>query len=123
MLLLIQTMVGNIVDAIMVGCMFVKISQPKLRARTLMFSSHAVISCKDGQLCLMFRIGDLRNSNIVEAQIRTKLIKSRQTIEGEFMPLAQTELDVGFATGADRLFLVTPLTIVHVIDNNSPFWD
>ena len=56
-------------------------------------------------MCLMFRIGDLRNSNIVEAQIRGKLIKSRLTSEGEFMPLHQSELDLGMGTGADRLFL------------------
>jgi len=42
-----------------------------------------------------FRVGDLRNSHIVEAQIRAKLIKSRQTAEGEFMPLDQTDLNVG----------------------------
>ena len=39
-------------------------------------------------------VGDLRNSHIVEAQIRAKLIKSRQTAEGEFMPLDQTDLNV-----------------------------
>ena len=42
----------------------------------------------------MFSVGDLRNSHIVEAQIRAKLIKSRQTDEGEFMPLDQTDLNV-----------------------------
>ena len=42
----------------------------------------------------IFRVGDLRNSHIVEAQIRAKLIKSRQTAEGEFMPLDQTDLNV-----------------------------
>ena len=49
----------------------------------------------------------MRNSQIIEAQIRAKLIKSRQTKEGEFMPLDQTDLDVGYSTGADRLFLVS----------------
>lgn len=35
----------------------------------------------------------------------------------------QCELDVGFGTGADQLFLVSPLTICHEINNNSPFFD
>ncbi|XP_009647187.1 G protein-activated inward rectifier potassium channel 1 [Egretta garzetta] len=48
---------------------------------------------------------------------------SRQTPEGEFLPLDQLELDVGFSTGADQLFLVSPLTICHVIDAKSPFYD
>lgn len=122
-LLLTQSLIGSIVDAFMVGCMFVKISQPNKRAETLMFSNHAVISLRDGKMCLMFRVGDLRNSQIIEAQIRAKLIKSRQTKEGEFMPLDQTDLDVGYSTGDDRLFLVTPLIICHEIDEKSPFWD
>ncbi|XP_078491595.1 uncharacterized protein LOC100175040 isoform X1 [Ciona intestinalis] len=122
-LLIVQSIFGSIVDAFMVGCMFVKISQPNKRAETLMFSEKSVISLRDGKMCLMFRVGDLRNSHIVEAQIRAKLIKSRQTQEGEFMALDQTDLDVGYTTGADRLFLVTPLIICHVIDEKSPFWN
>ncbi|KPP63579.1 G protein-activated inward rectifier potassium channel 1-like, partial [Scleropages formosus] len=98
-------------------------SQPKKRAETLMFSQDAVISQRDGRLCLMFRVGNLRNSHMVSAQIRCKLIKSRQTPEGEFLPLDQCELDVGFGTGADQLFLVSPLTICHEINSKSPFFD
>lgn len=122
-LLLIQSVLGSIVNAFMVGCMFVKISQPKKRAETLVFSTHAVISMRDGKLCLMFRVGDLRNSHIVEASIRAKLIKSKQTSEGEFIPLNQTDINVGYYTGDDRLFLVSPLIISHEINQQSPFWE
>ncbi|XP_007907677.1 G protein-activated inward rectifier potassium channel 2 [Callorhinchus milii] len=122
LLLLVQSVIGSMVNAFMVGCMFVKISQPKKRAETLVFSSHAVISLRDGKMCVMFRVGDLRNSHIVEASIRAKLIKSRQTKEGEFIPLHQTDLNVGYDTGDDRLFLVSPLIISHEIDQHSPFW-
>ncbi|CAM4535047.1 G protein-activated inward rectifier potassium channel 1 isoform X1 [Lepidochelys kempii] len=122
-LFLFQSILGSIVDAFLIGCMFIKMSQPKKRAETLMFSEHAVISMRDGKLTLMFRVGNLRNSHMVSAQIRCKLLKSRQTPEGEFLPLDQLELDVGFSTGADQLFLVSPLTICHVIDAKSPFYD
>ncbi|XP_020389488.2 G protein-activated inward rectifier potassium channel 4 [Rhincodon typus] len=122
-LLLVQAILGSIVNALMVGCMFVKISQPKNRAETLMFSNRAVISLRDDKMCLMFRVGDLRNSHIVEASIRAKLIKSRQTKEGEFIPLNQTDINVGFDTGDDRLFLVSPLIISHEINEKSPFWE
>ncbi|XP_077176126.1 G protein-activated inward rectifier potassium channel 1 isoform X2 [Paroedura picta] len=122
-LFLFQSILGSIVDAFLIGCMFIKMSQPKKRAETLMFSEHAAISMRDGKLTLMFRVGNLRNSHMVSAQIRCKLLKSRQTPEGEFLPLDQLELDVGFSTGADQLFLVSPLTICHVIDSKSPFYD
>ena len=49
--------------------------------------------------------------------------QSRQTLEGEFLALDQHELDVGFGTGADQLFLVSPLTICHVINSRSPFYN
>ncbi|XP_062869646.1 G protein-activated inward rectifier potassium channel 2 [Trichomycterus rosablanca] len=122
-LLLVQSVLGSIVNAFMVGCMFVKISQPKKRAETLVFSTNTVISMRDGRLCLMFRVGDLRNSHIVEASIRAKLIKSKQTKEGEFIPLNQTDMNVGYDTGDDRLFLVSPLIICHEINQHSPFWE
>ncbi|XP_015194598.1 G protein-activated inward rectifier potassium channel 3 [Lepisosteus oculatus] len=122
-LLLLQAILGSMVNAFMVGCMFVKISQPNKRAETLVFSKNAVISLRDDKLCLMFRVGDLRSSHIVGANIRAKLIKSKQTQEGEFIPLDQTDISVGFETGDDRLFLVSPLVISHEIDSHSPFWD
>ncbi|XP_060267131.1 G protein-activated inward rectifier potassium channel 1 isoform X2 [Ovis aries] len=81
-LFLFQSILGSIVDAFLIGCMFIKMSQPKKRAETLMFSEHAVISMRDGKLTLMFRVGNLRNSHMVSAQIRCKLLKSRQTPEG-----------------------------------------
>uniref|UniRef100_A0A8C2ZGU4 Potassium inwardly rectifying channel subfamily J member 5 n=1 Tax=Cyclopterus lumpus TaxID=8103 RepID=A0A8C2ZGU4_CYCLU len=107
-----QAILGSIVNAMMVGCMF-----------TLMFSQKAVISVRDNKMCLMFRVGDLRNSHIVEASIRAKLIRSQQTKEGEFIPLNQTDINIGFDTGDDRLFLVSPLIISHEINERSPFWE
>lgn len=122
-LLMAQSIIGSMIDALMVGCMFVKISRPKKRAQTLIFSKNCVISHRDEKLCLMFRIGDLRESHMVDAKIRAKLIKSRQTKEGEFIPLEQSELNLGYDTGEDRLFLVEPQIICHVINQHSPFWD
>ncbi|XP_067457981.1 G protein-activated inward rectifier potassium channel 3-like isoform X1 [Thunnus thynnus] len=123
LLVMMQCIVGSMIDALMVGCMFVKISRPKKRAETLLFSRTCVIANRDDQLCLMFRLGDLRESHMVDAKVRAKLIKSRQTTEGEFLPLEQTEINLGYETGSDRLFLVEPQVIQHNIDSNSPLWE
>lgn len=88
------------IDELMVGCMFVKISRPKKRAETLLFSRTCAIANHDDQLCLMFRLGDLRESHMVDAKVRAKLIKSRQMAEGEFLALEQTEIDLGYETGS-----------------------
>ena len=50
-----KLILGSIVDAFMVGCMFVKISQPKKRTETIVFSKNAVICTRDGKLTFMFR--------------------------------------------------------------------
>ncbi|XP_073334985.1 G protein-activated inward rectifier potassium channel 3-like [Pagrus major] len=122
-ILMVQSILGSIIDALMVGCMFVKISRPQQRAQTLIFSKHCVICERDEKLCMLFRIGDLRASHMVDAKIRAKLIKSRQTKEGEFIPLEQSEINLGYDTGGDRLLLVEPQTITHYINDSSPFWE
>ncbi|XP_038564659.1 G protein-activated inward rectifier potassium channel 3-like [Micropterus salmoides] len=123
LILMVQSILGSIIDALMVGCMFVKISRPQQRAQTLIFSKHCVICERDEKLCMLFRIGDLRESHMVDAKIRAKLIKSRQTKEGEFIPLEQSEINLGYDTGGDRLLLVEPQTITHIISESSPFWE
>lgn len=57
--------------------MFGKLARPKKRAQTLLYSRNAVICLRDGQLCLMFRVGDMRKSHIVEAHIRAQIIRRK----------------------------------------------
>ncbi|CAG9786096.1 unnamed protein product [Diatraea saccharalis] len=73
----IQSIVGVFIQAFMVGIVFAKLSRPKKRAQTLLYSRNAVICLRDGQLCLMFRVGDMRKSHIVEAHIRAQLIRRK----------------------------------------------
>lgn len=122
LLLVIQCLLGTLIDAFMVGCIFIKISKPKDRTDSLIFSDNAVIAQRDGKYCFMFRVGNLRDSLIVQCKIRAKFVRSKQTSEGEFLPLDQTDINIGFNTGADKLFLVTPLIICHEINEKSPFW-
>ncbi len=86
------------------------------------FSEKAVISLRDGQLCYLFRVGDMRISHLVEAHVRLQMITQRTTAEGEVEPLYQYDMDVGFDDGTDRIFLVWPITICHVIDEHSPLY-
>ena len=43
----------------------------KKRAETLLFSKNAVICKRDDQLCLLFRVGDMRKSHIVEVVLHS----------------------------------------------------
>lgn len=64
-----------------------------------MFSKNAVISLRDGRLCLICRVGDMRKSHIVEAHVRMYLIKKKVTLEGEILPLHMYDLNVGWDKG------------------------
>lgn len=118
----VQSIVGCVIDSFMIGTIMAKMARPKKRAQTLLFSHHAVISVRDGKLCLMWRVGNLRKSHIVEAHVRAQLIKPYMTQEGEYLPLDQRDLNVGYDIGLDRIFLVSPIIIVHEIDEDSPLY-
>ncbi|KAJ0058481.1 hypothetical protein NL108_016089 [Boleophthalmus pectinirostris] len=117
-----QSIMGCIIDAFMIGAIMAKMARPKKRAETLLFSQNAVIAMRDGKLCLMFRVANLRKSHIVEAHVRAQLVKPRYTEEGEYIPLDQLDMNVGYDKGTDRLFLVAPLTVIHEIDDESPLF-
>ncbi|KAL0841346.1 hypothetical protein ABMA28_015056 [Loxostege sticticalis] len=119
----IQSIVGVFIQAFMVGIVFAKLSRPKKRAQTLLYSRNAVICLRDGQLCLMFRVGDMRKSHIVEAHIRAQIIRRKITREGEILPFYQQELKVGADGEEDRLMFIWPMTIVHKINEKSPLYN
>ncbi|XP_014361476.2 G protein-activated inward rectifier potassium channel 3 isoform X2 [Papilio machaon] len=119
----LQSIVGVFIQAFMVGTVFAKLSRPKKRAQTLLYSRNAVICLRDGQLCLMFRVGDMRKSHIVEAHIRAQIIRRKMTREGEVLPFYQQELKVGADGEEDRLMFIWPMTIVHKINEKSPLYN
>ncbi|CAH3910819.1 unnamed protein product [Pieris brassicae] len=119
----LQSIVGVFIQAFMVGIVFAKLSRPKKRAQTLLYSRNAVICLREGQLCLMFRVGDMRKSHIVEAHIRAQIIRRKITREGESLPFYQQELKVGADGEEDRLMFIWPMTIVHKINEKSPLYN
>ncbi|KAK8380365.1 hypothetical protein O3P69_016752 [Scylla paramamosain] len=119
----IQSITGVMIQAFMVGIVFAKLSRPKKRTQTLMFSRNACLCLRDGEMCMLFRVGDMRKSHIIEAHVRAQLIRKRVTLEGEVLPFFQYELDVGYDIGEDRIFFIWPMTIIHKINENSPLFD
>ncbi|XP_077455774.1 ATP-sensitive inward rectifier potassium channel 14 [Stigmatopora argus] len=119
----LQCIVGCIIDAFIIGAVMAKMAKPKKRNQTLVFSETAVVALRDGKLCMMWRLGNLRKSHLLEAHVRAQLLKSRVTREGEFLPLDNLDINVGFDTGTDRIFLVSPVTIAHEINDESPFFE
>ncbi|XP_050083023.1 ATP-sensitive inward rectifier potassium channel 8-like isoform X2 [Anopheles aquasalis] len=96
----LQSVHGVMVQAFLAGIVFAKMTRSKRRAQTLLFSRNAVISQRDGELCLMFRIGDMR----------------------ETMPQYQTELELSTDDCSSDVFFIWPQIVVHKIDERSPLY-
>lgn len=129
-ILQLQSLVGIMIDAFLLGLTFAKLSRPRERMKTVLFSEHAVISLRDGKMCLVFRVGDVRKSQLVEAHIRLQLFRKTVTAEGHEFPFYQQNLRVcydwrNYQEDDDRhqLFLLFPQDIVHIIDEKSPFYE
>ncbi|KAG7454745.1 hypothetical protein MATL_G00263070 [Megalops atlanticus] len=121
--LILQNIAGLIINAIMLGCIFMKTAQSHRRAETLIFSRHAVIAVRNGRLCFMFRVGDLRKSMIIGAAVRLQVVRKTTTPEGEVIPIHQIDIQTESATSSNSIFLLAPLIICHVIDKDSPLYD
>jgi potassium inwardly-rectifying channel subfamily J len=79
---------------------------------------------RNRKLCLVIRIGDLRDDNfILGTQISAKLLRRRITAEGELFQEMQNIKVSPDTTNESCIFFVWPLDIVHVIDKDSPFYD
>ncbi|KFB43772.1 AGAP001280-PA-like protein [Anopheles sinensis] len=122
-ILALQSITGVFIQAFMVGIVFAKLSRPKKRAQTLLFSKNAVICHRDGVPCLLFRVGDMRKSHIIEAHVTAQIIRRRVTKEGEVLPFYQQNMEVSCDGGDDRLMFIWPTIVVHKIDRDSPLYN
>jgi potassium inwardly-rectifying channel subfamily J len=121
LILMMQCAFAVLLESIMGGIVLVKLSRPKKRTETLIFSRSAVLATRDGELCLMCRLGDIRRTHIICALAKMFLIQTRLTREGEIIPFNAQELELSFNsnTTSDRL-LFMPIIIEHRINKSSP---
>ncbi len=109
----VEIMTGMFGLAIITGLIFIRFSRPIAR---IVFSDSLVLAPFDGQLALMWRVANLRDEAMAEAEFRIILMRDEPTLEGDdirrFYPLKLQ---------FDRLILFPAvLTVRHIIDEASP---
>jgi inward rectifier potassium channel len=109
----LEIIVGMFGMAIVTGLIFIRFSRP---AAQIVFSNNLVIAPFDGQPALMFRVANLRDQAMAEAEFRIMLMRDEPTREGEvfrrFYPLTLQ---------FDRLILFPAvITVRHIIGETSP---
>ena len=119
LLLMVQCLIGLFLDSFLLGLVFAKLTRPRQRRKTILFSDIAVIHEEDGERVLQLRIADLRRSQLVEAHVRLALYWYRKNSDGDYS-LDCYDLDVGYDTGRDRVFFMTPVVVTHRINESSP---
>lgn len=143
-LLLVQCLFAYFMEAFLIGLIFTKLSRPRQRAKTILFSDKFIV-CNKQKLgvqqdegvtkgvsvqhsegvakSLRFRIADIRYSQLVEAHVRLYLYWNKCCHGNTNKVLQQYELNVGYDSGYDRVFLLLPVEIAHVIHPDSPLHD
>jgi inward rectifier potassium channel len=114
-LMSIEAVCGLINFALITGLIFAKFSRPTARVR---FSRVAVVSKRDGTPSLMFRMANVRSSQIVEAQIHVAFSRDERTREGEYV---RRFYDLELARYRNGIFAYS-WTAVHPIQPGSPFY-
>ena len=110
-----EQIVGVILTALATGIVFARFSQT---TSMLVFTSKVCISPMEGMPTLMMRVGNDRESTIVEASIRVIMIRTITTQEGMlFYKMVDLPLQ------RDRsLALSRSWTVMHVVDEKSPLF-
>ncbi|XP_062930606.1 inward rectifier potassium channel 16-like [Mobula hypostoma] len=113
-----QSVMSCLINTFIIGTVVAKMSKARKRAQTIGFSNNAVISLQNRKLCMMWRIGDLRESHIIEGTVRAQLLRFKEH-DDQKLSMEHQDLDIG--TG--NVILISPVTIVHEINEDSPLYN
>ncbi|XP_068624172.1 ATP-sensitive inward rectifier potassium channel 11-like [Battus philenor] len=118
-LFIMQLILGTGLSGVLTCVVYAKLTRPeKLSRDGVGFSKKAVVSVRDGKLCLMFRAWDLNYDHIISSEFTAHFINTYRTKEGEVIRYLARSLPI-----QQRQFLLWPVTLLHVIDRDSPLYD
>lgn len=111
----VEVFLGMIGVAMLTGLVFAKFARPTSR---VLFSRVATVATHDGVRSLMFRMGNERGNQIVQAQLQLSLLRSELTREGERV---RRIIDLPLVRSQSPVFALSWLA-VHPIGPESPLY-
>src|SRR3954452_1829110 len=112
-LVVAESIVSLLLTALSTGLVFAKFSRSTAR---FVFSRHAVIAPVNGVPSLMFRLGNERGNQIVNAHIRLTMVRTERTSEGDtFYRMLDLQPSRERAMSLSRSW-----NVLHTIDASSP---
>ncbi|MCB9664466.1 MAG: low temperature requirement protein A [Alphaproteobacteria bacterium] len=120
LLVAVEAAVGILGAALATGLMLAKASRPVAR---VLFSNVLVVTRWDGRPTLLFRVGNARGNEIMEATINVSILRDVITPEGHHI---RQLVDLPLERSRTPIFAMT-WTVRHAIDEHSPLagidWD
>jgi len=120
----LQSIIGVFIEACMTGIVFAKFTKPTHRAKTILFSTNALVTMRNGAFYLLCRVGDLQPTHLIESHISAYMVRKSVTDEGEEIPhhLFAIEFGTDLDGTQDFFQLFWPIVLSHRIDEGSPLW-
>ncbi|XP_007886828.1 inward rectifier potassium channel 16 [Callorhinchus milii] len=114
-----QSVTKYLINSFIIGAVVAKMAKARKRAqKTIGFSNNAVVAMRDGKLCLMWRLGDFRESHVIEGTITAQLLRFQETGDNQ-MTMEHQQLRLT----TESVILVSPVIVEHAIDEHSPLYD
>lgn len=114
-LVAIESFSGLISMSVVTGLIFSKFAQPRAKVR---FTKNILISRFDGRPVLMFRLGNMRGNQIVEARLH--VVFSTEVVTAEKQVFRKL-IDLPLVRQSNAMFTLT-WQVMHIIDGQSPFY-
>ncbi|GMT32169.1 hypothetical protein PFISCL1PPCAC_23466, partial [Pristionchus fissidentatus] len=125
--LMTQCIIGVFVQTMLGGVIIAKVLRPKKRKQEMRFSKVAVIGPvdeNDRRPALFIRIADIQEKLfLAESHVRLYIAQHKMTApNGEKFLVGLKDMNVGYDSGWDRVLLLWPVLVRHVIDEHSPLY-
>ncbi len=115
-LVTLEAAFGLLGIAVVTGLVFAKLSRPNAR---IVFSRNMLIQSIQGQRYLVFRMGNARGNDIVEAKVSVTLLVNETTQEGQQM---SRMYDLSLVRSQTPFFKLSWL-VMHPLTPESPFFE
>lgn len=115
LLVTVEAGIALIGVALLTGLAFAKMARPR---SGVVFSDRLVLHDYNGQPSLLFRVGNARGNDVVEATVNVALMRDERSAEGISM---RRLYDLELHRRRTPIFALT-WTVLHVIDEDSPLF-
>ncbi|CAJ1389177.1 unnamed protein product [Effrenium voratum] len=121
-LLIVQSLVGLLMDAIFLNLIYTRFSTAFTRASSIIFSDKIIAYSEDGFVKICFRICEVAKRPLIEPLVRMYALKhATDALDNTEVDVVQMRLEQPCGDIADgKLFLSLPAKVIHRVNTESP---